>query len=109
MLKKAYRLPLGKQFAPSQTLSSPLFTLRYTHNNLSHSRFGFIISKRIEKRATKRNRIRRLLANSIETRIAEIVNGKDILFIVRKQIVDASLEEILESVVTTLKKANIIL
>lgn len=109
MLKKTYRLPLGKQLASSQTITSPFFTLRYTRNNLTNSRFGFIVSKRIDKRATKRNRIRRLLANSIETRIAEIVYGKDILFIARKDIVGATSEEIRESVVTMLKKANIIL
>lgn len=49
-------------------------------------RIGFVISKKIDKRATVRNRIRRILSDEIQSMDPKILVGCDILCIVTKPV-----------------------
>lgn len=53
-------------------------------NDLTLSRFGFIASKKIDKRAVVRNRIKRVVRSCIEEMLGKIVEGYDMLFIISK-------------------------
>lgn len=59
-----------------------------TKNNLPLSRFGFSISKKIDKRSVVRNRTRRLIRSCIEEMLPKINSGYDMLFVIRKNAVD---------------------
>lgn len=56
----------------------------YIPNNLNLSRFGFIISKKVARRAVLRNRTKRLYRSVIEELLQKIVAGYDMLFIINK-------------------------
>lgn len=53
-------------------------------NGLGHRRIGFSISSRNIKRATRRNRIRRVFREVYRNGRAGLANGIDMVFVVRK-------------------------
>lgn len=87
MLKKENRLP-KTFFKGERLLKSPFFDLKIGRNGGSLSRFAFVVSKKIDKRATARNRIRRKFRSCIEENLENIGGGYDFLFILRKNILE---------------------
>lgn len=82
MLAKPYRLPIREKFNAPQSITTQYFRILAKSNNLPYNRFGFVISKKVDKRAVVRNRLRRVLSEVVsENTSAE--NGKDFLFIVK--------------------------
>ncbi len=69
----------------ARSFSTTLFTMIYAKNNLSHSRFGFVVSKKVDARAVVRNRLRRSVRACIEEIMMRIVPGMDMQFIMKKQ------------------------
>lgn len=103
MLPKENRLPLRREFLQvkksGKLLSGKFFSLIVASRKDNHpSRFAFIISKKIHKRATKRNRIRRLLVESIRSLLPEIKSSQDCVFLVKKSILDKELSVIQKEV-----------
>lgn len=109
MLRKKYRLPRGIGFAKSQAFFSPFFTLRIKNNGLDVCRFGFIVSKKIDKRAVVRNKIKRQIRSCIEKRLNDIVAGKDMLFILKEKSKDRKKEEICGNTLSVLKERGLLL
>jgi ribonuclease P protein component len=87
MLKSKYRLPVKSKATHSSVVKSQTFLLKLSQNNLSLSRFGFIISKKIDKRAVIRNRTKRVIRSCIEEMLKKIKQGYDMLFILQKSAV----------------------
>lgn len=104
MLKRKHRLPRGIEFAKKQPFFSPLFTLRVKDNELGVSRFGFIVSKKVEKRAVLRNRIKRQIRNCMEKNLDAILTGKDMLFVLKKESKEKSKDEFCRETLNVLKK-----
>ena len=84
MLKQRFRLKsfrLFKQTLNGETLGvtpffalmglrhHPSFLAQQTDPNRLLPRFGFIVSKKVEKRATRRNRVKRWLREAVRTRL----------------------------------------
>ncbi len=67
------------------------------------SRFSFIVSTKIDKRATRRNRIRRLLSESVRHQLPNI-KGLDCVFVVRKNFSDAKQAEVEKMVMELFQK-----
>ncbi len=86
MFKKIYRLPSHARIIAKYSARTPFFTLIAAPNNTLVSRFGFIISKRVEKRATGRNRTKRIFRSYVETLWERILPGYDFLFIIHDTI-----------------------
>ena len=93
MLQKAFRLPANASFTNSKSLHTKSVVTKYLKNNLTSSRFGFVVSKRISKKAVVRNRIKRQLRARIEANIAEIANGYDMLCVIKRNIPEDQIEE----------------
>jgi|SRR3989344_4155905 len=108
MLKKSNRLDASTRLHHAKTIGGIYFTCKITSNILSQSRFGFILSKRIDKRATVRNHARRVISSCIEKHLQKIKPGKDVLFIVKKSINDASRDDINKEVERILKQEALI-
>jgi ribonuclease P protein component len=70
------------------------------------SRFGFVISTKIDKRAAVRNRIKRLLREAIRQRLEKIPAGFDFVFVVRPKIVGKNYEEVSAEVDRVLSKIS---
>lgn len=87
MLKKINRLPKGS-FKGNILISSPFYLLKIAKNGKPFSRFGFVVSKKVSKKAVERNRIKRELRSFIHERLPKTVSGFDFLFISKKPIED---------------------
>lgn len=93
MLKKVNRLSsIG--IRAKNKISTPLFNLSFSSNNQELSRFSFIISKKIDKRAVVRNRTKRKIRAVIEEMIGRIGAGRDFVFYLKNETVGASRDNI---------------
>ncbi|MBU4016049.1 ribonuclease P protein component, partial [Patescibacteria group bacterium] len=81
MLKRKHRLPVRAKITRSSSHKSRTFRLIIYKNNNPFSRFGFVIGKKIDKRAVVRNRTKRVMRSCIEEMLPKIENGYDMLFI----------------------------
>lgn len=71
------------------------------------SRFGFVVSTKISKKAVARNRAKRLLREAVRTNINQVVKGFDCVFLAKHVILDKQSTEIVAEVKAVLTKAKI--
>ena len=74
-----------------KTIAGKLIFLKVYKNNLNVSRFGFVVSSKISKKAIIRNRIKRRLREVIKNFKPK---GFDIIITVKSEIVDKTYQEI---------------
>jgi len=86
MLPKVNRLKkkkdLERVFKKGKRFKEDLLLLKIIKNNLELIRFGFVVSQKVSKKATVRNKIKRRLRAIIGRKIKKNKTGLDILFIV---------------------------
>ena len=93
MFKKLNRLSAREKFF-EESLNSRFFVLKISQNNLLHNRFGFVVSKKIDKRAVVRNSLKRKLRSCLEEYQKDIKPGFDFLFILKKEAGNKSQKEL---------------
>lgn len=113
MLPRKHRLPLRTDLVRVQEkgklFQGRLFSLLVAkRKKLETSRFGFIISTKIHKKATKRNRARRLLVEAIRNLLPKIKPGFDCVFLAKKTIIGKELREIKKEVEQLFKKGRLL-
>lgn len=111
MLSKQYRLQKDKDFElvfkKGRIVSNEFLFLKLIKNNLAVSRFGFIISKKISKNATVRNKIKRRLREIIRKELAKIKQRFDIVIGVKAEILDKNYQETEKEVKSLLEKSGL--
>lgn len=108
MLKKQFRLPASIKLQSSRSFNTTIFSLRTAKNNLEYSRFGFVVGKNVDKRATARNRIRRLFRSCIEELKTEIQDGYDMLFFLKTGVLEMERKELYNQIYGFLKEKNLL-
>ncbi|EKD24334.1 MAG: hypothetical protein ACD_81C00051G0006 [uncultured bacterium] len=100
MLAKRYKLNIGEfiEKRPTFVKKGPFFAVKIIGNGLSYSRFGVVIGKKVDKRATERNKIRRMFYRIIRERNLVMTPGQDIMIGVFPEIKKLSQEEIVKIV-----------
>jgi ribonuclease P protein component len=63
-------------------------------SNNTDSRFGFIVSTKISKKAVVRNKIKRIIAESIRKRLPNIKKGQDIVFLIKPNVIKITKKEL---------------
>ena len=110
-MKRHYRLRRNNDFLQvrrfGKTYASPLMVLAFVRNELDHSRFGFVVSKRLGK-AVQRNKIKRRMREATRLLIPSIKPGFDLVFIARRPIAQAAYEEIERGLEHLLMKADLL-
>lgn len=82
--------------------------LKITKNNLKVSRFGFVVSQKVSKKATLRNKIKRRLRAGVQTRLAKIKKGWDMVLVAVPGLETKNVWEIEEAINKLFKKANVL-
>lgn len=82
-----------------------LFTLR---NELPHPRFGVTVSRKVDRRAVVRNRLKRRIREALRRGQHEIVAGFDIVVIARQKAVEMSSAELQRALWTMLRNAKML-
>ena len=85
MLAKRFRLQIQKWLGEKKRTvirRSDFFIVKLRDNDLLFSRFGAVISAKVNKSAVKRNKIKRTIFNFIRLKKLHELAGKDILIIV---------------------------
>jgi len=112
VLQKLYRLQknedIKKLSKKGRRFKEDFLILKTISNNLNHTRFGFIVSRKLSKRATLRNKIRRKLRELVRLRLKEIKKGIDVIVIASPGLETKDFWEIDESINKLFKKAGLI-
>ena len=111
MLPKRNRLKkrsdIEAVFKKGKSIKQDFLFLRILRNNLKISRFGFMVSKKISKKATIRNKVRRRFGEIIRTNLFEIKKGWDGVIIACPGIEKKKFKETEENIKRILRKAQI--
>lgn len=107
MLPQKHRLPVSQKTVFNNSISTPFFRVRIASSS-GESKFGFIVSKRVDKRAVIRNAVRRKFSRSIQNLLPSMKGAHDMLFIVRASAKDKNSSEIEQYVKKVLEDCTII-
>lgn len=111
MLPRANRLSKQRDFEAvwerGRTVQDEYFKVRLAPNRQKQTRFGLVLSTKVAKRATVRNRLRRQLGSALCLRLIKIKPGQDVMIIVKSKLVGANFMELERSVDKLLKKAKL--
>ena len=113
MLKKELRIRKQKEFdkifSKGAYFSEKFLVLKVVENELEISRFGFIVSNKISKKAVERNRLKRLLRETVRLKQNKIKPGFDAIFIFRGKDVKKSFDDVDIVVENLLKRSGLLL
>lgn len=112
MLPKQHRFSLRKEFnrikKEGRLFRGEFFSLLAAGGQLSEPRFAFIVSKKVNKLAVKRNKVRRILAEAVQIFLPKIKLSVDAVFLVKKTIIDKSFGQIKKEVERIFKQADLL-
>lgn len=112
MLPKENRLNQKKDFQrvfqKGKGLRENLLTFKWISNNLKVSRFGFVISKKISKKAVVRNKIKRRLREKVRIKLSHLRKGIDGVIIVQPGAAKEKNQEIAKNLNKILLRAKLI-
>lgn len=96
MLAKRYKLNIAEfiKKRPTFVKKGPFFAVKSVPNGLSYSKFGVVVGKKIDKRATERNKIKRMFYESIRSRNLQNIPGQDVMILIYPDIKKMTPEEI---------------
>lgn len=110
MLLKKNRLVRRPDFEKVKTkgekFQSNLFGLLVYPTNNESSRFGFVISTKLSKKAVERNRVKRILREQVRLLLPRIKPGFDVVFLGKKAILESNQEEIGSEIKRLFKKSG---
>jgi ribonuclease P protein component len=103
MLKKENRLSKIVRIKDGKKFFSPLFTVRVSENKDNKARFGFVVSKKIDKRAVVRNRTKRVLQDVVG-HFVDKLTSRDVVVVAKKSLSFNDKETILKEFTNIFKK-----
>lgn len=90
------------------SIKSNLFVFKKSENFLGETRFCFIVSEKISKKATVRNKIKRRMREIVRESLPKIKKGFDIVIIALPGIEKKEFKEIKEDLLRVFLKAEIL-
>ncbi len=113
MLLKKYKLRKKNDFKyvfeNGKYQNNSFIRLKIVKNNqIEISRFGFMVSSKISKKAVERNKIRRRLERIVQLNIRKIKTGFDVIILAKPEINKKDYMEIQKDLVNLFTKINLI-
>jgi len=110
MLSRKYKLKkdndFKKVFKQGENYQQEFIKIKVLKNDLAYSRFGFIIGKKISKKAVDRNKIERRLGEIVRLKLKQIKPGFDIVVLVNQEITEKNYQAIEKTLISLFKKVN---
>jgi len=97
----------NRVFKKGKALKEDFLILKYVKTESKHAKFGFIVSKKVAKKATIRNKVKRILRELIRARIPRAKKGIDAVLIGLPGIEKKEFLEVEKTIEKLFKKANI--
>ena len=111
-LKRAFRLRKSSEFQrvrqQGRSITSRLLTLAWIPNDVAQLRIGFVVSKRISKRAVDRNALKRRLGEAVRPLLPDLSPGWDIVFSARRETLTADLQALEQDIPALLRRARLL-
>ena len=111
MLPKAKRLLKDQDFKRLARQGRPFYnralTVKVRLNKLKESRFGFVISTKVDKRATVRNQLRRRWREIVRLNLGHMNPGYDIMMIAKPAATKLNYQELTEQTLDLLARAKV--
>lgn len=112
MLPREYKLKkesdFKKIFNKGRYGQGLVVRIKFLKNNLSVSRFAFLVGLKTSKKSTKRNAVRRKLEEIVRLKINQIKPGFDVAVMVSPEILKKDYQGIEEDLIILLQKANLL-
>lgn len=112
MLPQKNRLSAKQDFLRVKTKGKKFqgepFAVLADQTGSSSSRFGFIISTKISKKAVERNQAKRRLREAIRKMLPKAKPGFDIVFLAKKSLINKPLTEVYLEAEKLLQKAGVL-
>ena len=113
MLSKSNRLTSTNDFQKVYRKGETFFTkhliLRKYPNNKQSTRFGVVVSQKISKKATVRNKIKRQIRELIRLKLADIIKGFDCVIIPKRSFMVANIRQLNRDFEEMLNKSDILI
>lgn len=104
-LKKADFEPIFKK---GRKKFSHFFNLRFLANQLENCRFAIIVSNKISKKSTERNRIKRQIREILKENLSNFKQNNDIIITVLPPVLGSDFQEIKENFLNLAKKSDLL-
>lgn len=112
MLPRQHRLTkekdFNKTFKSGKSCFGKVLGIKSFKNSLEHSRFGFVVSNKVAKKATVRNKVKRQLRDIVHKELKNVKAGYDFLIIALPSIIKTDYPVIEKEVKNCLKKLNVL-
>lgn len=90
-------------FRGGKAKAGKLVFLKFLKNNLNISRFGWVVSLKISKKAAIRNKIKRKLREIVRHNLSNIKPGFDIIIVAKPEIINKNYQDIKNDLENLLK------
>lgn len=101
-----------KDFEKVAKQGRPFFTrelgFKMIKNNLKNNRYGVVVNLKVDKRAVKRNKIRRRIREIIRLNDKDFKQGFDIMILTKESVKKLGYSEIKEKLLGLFSKANLV-
>ena len=114
MLPPLYRIRKKEEFEKifhskkTARVTSEFFTLYVTQSRETHSRFGFVVSTKVSKKATARNKLKRRMRAVAARAFPAVKTGVDVVLVARPQAEKATFQEIAKTITNLLQTSRLI-
>lgn len=111
MLPKENRLKKKKGFdnviKEGSYASEGFLVLKFRSNGLDLTRAGFVVSRKVAKKAVTRNKLKRQLREALRPELKEVRRGFDLVFFAKREITEKEFPDIQSIVRRLLERANL--
>lgn len=113
MISQKNRLTKDKEFdyvfKKGRSCYNKILGVKVAVNNLQHNRFGVIVSTKISKKATERNKIKRRIKAEVNSQSDKLKKGYDIVLISLADIKNKNYQDIKHAISQSFKKLELYL